>query len=106
MTNDVQIEIPFARTDTYKNLFFVRTSMKWNKVSNNIVQAPPLENFKGAITASLYTFIKVSNMQCSALLATTFRRFRMYEAYPFQLLRIMHIRHLLCMLTSERKSNG
>ena len=47
----MQIQIPFARTDTYKNSFFVRTSTEWNKLKNNIVKAPSLESFKGALTA-------------------------------------------------------
>ena len=49
--NDTQIKIPFARTDTYKNSFFVRTSANWNTLENNIVNAPSLESFKGALTA-------------------------------------------------------
>jgi len=49
--NDTQIRIPFARTDIYKNSFFVRTSADWNKLDNNTVHAPSLESFKGALTA-------------------------------------------------------
>ena len=30
--NDKQIEIPFARTDIYKNSYFVRTSSDWNNL--------------------------------------------------------------------------
>ena len=48
--NDMQIHIPFARTDTYKNSFFVRTSMEWNKLDNDIVKLSSLESFKGALT--------------------------------------------------------
>ena len=49
--NDMQMQIPFARTDTYKNSFFVRTPTAWNKLENNIVKAQSLESFKGALTA-------------------------------------------------------
>ena len=73
--NGMQIQIPFARTDTYKNSFFVRISTEWNKLKNNIVKAPSLESFKGALTAVCTCIIKVSDMQSTALLATTFRRF-------------------------------
>lgn len=49
--NDMQIETPFARTDIYKNSFFVRTLREWNKLDNNIVKSPSLDSFKGALTA-------------------------------------------------------
>ena len=68
--NDMQMQIPFARTDTYKNSFFVRTPTAWNKLENNIVKAQSLESIQ-----SVY-ITKVSDMQCTALLAITFRRFR------------------------------
>ena len=43
------IEIPFARTEAYKNSYFPRTSRDWNLLEKSKVAAPSLESFKRAL---------------------------------------------------------
>lgn len=50
--NQAQINIPFARTDTYKNSFFVRTPRDWNRLREEIVKATTVDSFKSALAAS------------------------------------------------------
>ena len=47
--NDTQINIPFARTDTYKNSYFPRTIRDWNQLQNRKVNSPSVETFKTAL---------------------------------------------------------
>ena len=51
------IQMAFARTDTYKNSFFVRTSTEWNKLKNNIVKAPSLYRELQGGTHSISTHV-------------------------------------------------
>ena len=48
-SHEKHIEIPFARTDTYKHSFFPKTSKVWNSLDGNIVKAPSIESFRRAL---------------------------------------------------------
>ena len=49
--NDAQINIPFARTDAYKNSYFPKTIRDWNHLQNSIIHTPSIESFKAALQA-------------------------------------------------------
>ena len=61
----MQIQIPFAiyiYIGQIHNSLYIRTSTEWNKLKNNIVQAPSLESFKGG-THSISTHMYINYHQ-------------------------------------------
>jgi len=48
--NSKSVEVPpEAKSEQYKNSFFVRTAIDWNNLEDNIVQSKTTEDFKTAI---------------------------------------------------------
>ena len=50
--HDRCLEIPSYNTEQYKQSFFPRTIIAWNKLNTNIVQASSLEAFKSALAVA------------------------------------------------------
>ena len=51
-TNQAQIIVPFAKTENYKNSFFVRTPKDWNGLQEHVVKATSVDSFKCALAAA------------------------------------------------------
>jgi hypothetical protein len=47
--NSKSVKVPEAKSEQYKNYFFVRTAIDWNNLEDNIVQSKTTEDFKTAI---------------------------------------------------------
>ena len=47
--NSKSVKVPEAKSEQYKNSFFVRTAIDWNNLEDNIVQSKTTEDFKTAI---------------------------------------------------------
>ena len=47
--NSRPVEIPNSRTEQHRNSFFIRTASDWNHLSDEIVCAKKIEEFKNAI---------------------------------------------------------
>ena len=47
------LEIPSCNTEQYKQSFFLRTIIAWNKLNTSIVQASSLEAFKSALAVAM-----------------------------------------------------
>ena len=47
--NSKAVVVPAARTDQYKNSFFIKTAIDWNHLEDNTVCAKTVEGFKSAL---------------------------------------------------------
>ena len=52
--NSKSVKVPEAKSEQYKNSFFVITAIDWNNLEDNIVQSKTTEDFKTANQHSLY----------------------------------------------------
>ena len=52
--NDMKMNVLFAKTDYFKNSFYLRTANEWNLLPNNVVNSPSLSTFKIALKSYLH----------------------------------------------------
>ena len=49
-----KVTIPFAKTDYYKNSFYVRTSKDWNMLPRNVINSTSISTFKTLLKTHLH----------------------------------------------------
>ena len=49
-----KVIIPFAKTDYYKNSFYVRTSKDWNMLPRNVINSTSISTFKTLLKTHLH----------------------------------------------------
>ena len=55
--HNLRFQLPFARTNPYKNSFFVRAIMLWNGLPSQSVHQPTLHQFNNLYADCLYNYL-------------------------------------------------
>ena len=51
INNTRGLKVPVATKEAYKNSFFIKTAIDWNELPENVVTAPSVDAFTGAVRA-------------------------------------------------------
>ena len=52
--HNMKMYVPFAKTDYFKNSFYIRTANEWNMLPSNVINSPSLSTFKISLKSCLH----------------------------------------------------
>ena len=52
--HNMKMYVPFAKTDYFKNSFYIRTANEWNMLPSNVINNPSLSTFKISLKSYLH----------------------------------------------------